>query len=136
MLALGHRAGERTRGGPECGPPGTEHLSDVPAQGLHVLTAVDGPLCAVGEASFRASVSVDGFAIDGDAPMVAVSCSADDGASLDHWLLEGVRCVEKYTLLGCLGCSNRRLKLRILIAGGSWSVVDRSCTDGSSHPAC
>ena len=29
----------------ECGPPGMEHLSDAPAQGLHVLTAVDANKC-------------------------------------------------------------------------------------------
>lgn len=43
----------------ECGPVGTEHFSEQPAQGLHVLQ-VEGVPCEDGEGSFTVTVHPDG----------------------------------------------------------------------------
>ena len=80
----------------ECGPQGTEHLSDVPAQGLHVLTLLgDEPPCAAGAggASLRLSVDIDGFASHRPegAPVLELRCGSEVGASAEEWLLEPVR---------------------------------------------
>ena len=81
-------AGERF----ECGPPGMEHLSDAPAQGLHVLTAVDVNKCDEGAVTFRVTVAIDGFAPLAAAPMVQVSCAAaQDSHAAEEWLFEAVR---------------------------------------------
>lgn len=82
--------------GLECGPQGTEHLSDVPAQGLHVLTLLGGddaagpPCAAGGSASLRVSVDIDGFRSlrPEGAPALELRC---DAASAEEWLLEPVR---------------------------------------------
>eukprot|EP01043_Picozoa_sp_COSAG02_P058979 COSAG02_NODE_7433_length_3015_cov_4.222565_2_plen_576_part_00 len=83
----------------ECGPQGTEHLSDVPAQGLHVLTLLgdgdDGhPPCAgdgAGSASLRVSVDIDGFPSHQPegAPVLQLRCGSE--AEAEQWLLEPVR---------------------------------------------
>ena len=44
----------------ECGPASTEHFSEQPAQGLHVLQVEGGAPCEDGAATFTVSVHVDG----------------------------------------------------------------------------
>lgn len=44
----------------ECGPPDTEHFSEQPAQGLHVLQVAGGAPCDGGAATFSVKLHVDG----------------------------------------------------------------------------
>jgi hypothetical protein len=46
--------------GLQCGPQGLRHLSDVPFQGMHVLTANSDGICSSGESEFDVHVHVDG----------------------------------------------------------------------------
>ena len=46
--------------GLQCGPEGLRHLSDVPFQGMHVLTADSDGICSSGESEFDVHVHVDG----------------------------------------------------------------------------
>lgn len=74
----------------ECGPADMEHLSDLPAQGLHVLTAADAAAsCAAGGAgSFKVRVHTDGSATPGDAPPLELACT---GANVNDWLVAALK---------------------------------------------
>lgn len=72
----------------ECGPITTEHLSELPAHGLHVLRAVDGSPCSGGASSFRAYVYVDGSpagptAASGWTAGQIISVDTEDGVEKD-----------------------------------------------------
>lgn len=62
----------------DCGPDTATHLSDLPAQGLHVFRAVDGGRrCGEGNGALIAKVYVDGAAVadEGDStPQIEVPC--------------------------------------------------------------
>eukprot|EP01044_Picomonas_judraskeda_P030436 COSAG03_NODE_10948_length_619_cov_31.817308_1_plen_139_part_10 len=84
-------ADESKGGGPEldCGPAGMEHLSDLPALGLHVLTAEGDSFCAEGAASSSLTVHIDGSPADGKAPTLDVAC--DFSGAVDSWLLTALK---------------------------------------------
>ena len=84
-------ADESKGGGAEldCGPAGMEHLSDLPALGLHVLTAEGGSFCAEGAASSSLTVHVDGSPADGEAPTLDVACEFP--GAVDSWLLTALK---------------------------------------------
>jgi len=107
----------------ECGPEGTEHLSDQPAHGLHVLS---GSGCGEpGAASFLASVYVDGSAAEGDAPTVEVACSPP--ASIDDWLLTAVR---REVAVGRPALHNRLQDSGVLT---QYALHELSARSGLSH---
>jgi hypothetical protein len=93
--APGHRSladDTASHGGPEleCGPAGMEHLSDLPAFGLHVLSATgDGAFCADGASSASVSVHIDGSATDGEPPTLEVACKHHD--AIGGWLLTALK---------------------------------------------
>ena len=93
----GGRAGTRdtTRGGVHnmdplvCGPRELEHLSELPARGLHVLTVADGAtnVCGPGQDTFDVTLFVDGTA----AAPATVALSCDPTLSAEMWLMGSLR---------------------------------------------
>ena len=93
VCALALDGAEPAAGALECGPRDTVHLSDVPAQGMHVLSAAAGPasLCETGgTGSFSLSVWTDGYPSAGAPPTLEMPCP-DAAASAEAWLLPRVR---------------------------------------------
>ena len=80
-----------TSGPLECGPAELEHLSELPARGLHVLTLSDphAAICEGGPgSSFEVRAYVDGYS---GVSAVPLTLSCDSALSVRAWLLRPLR---------------------------------------------
>lgn len=80
-----------TSGPLECGPAELEHLSELPARGLHVLTLSDphAGICEDGPgSSFEVRAYVDGYS---GVSAVPLTLSCDSALSARAWLLRSLR---------------------------------------------
>lgn len=67
----------------ECGPPDTEHFSEQPAQGLHVLQVAGGVPCEDGASTFSVNVHIDGCLASSSAEAASASASWEAGTVVD-----------------------------------------------------
>ena len=73
----------------ECGPANTEHFSEQPAQGLHMLQVVDSTPCEDGAATFSVNVHIDGCLASLPTEAASASASWEAGTVVDIDTEEG-----------------------------------------------
>ncbi len=78
--------------GYECGPPHTQHFSEFPAQGLHVLQLAEPESACIQHGAATATLLVHVDDLELESPVIIeAACSPADGVTMEEWLFGAIR---------------------------------------------